>query len=177
MRWIIGGPRRFRGTFCFPSVHTRRTEPRERGLLTPFLRSLQLFSSCQFISNGSLDTVILSKHPILQTNFRRFRLSPIWAAGALSALVDVNGSTINVICTHPVTDAPLVDFADTNQDQVSELVRQVEELSNGTQANVTIVLGDFNSGMQLHRVLQVARKFGLTQHCSVVVFECRAFRG
>lgn len=88
---------------------------------------------------------MLSKYPITGAQFERFSLSPIWAAGGLRASIDVNGSLVDVFCAHPIAQAPVVDFAETNQVQAEELVAQVN--ASNQQAELVLVVGDFNSGI------------------------------
>jgi endonuclease/exonuclease/phosphatase family metal-dependent hydrolase len=112
----------------------------------------QQFTSCQTIYNGSLDTVILSKFPIVNQRFDKYRLSPVWIQGSLHAQIQLpNGSNpVDVFCTHPVTDAPLVNFEKTNLDQARNLVEIVQSQVSSSQ-NLALVMGDFNSGPEINQ--------------------------
>eukprot|EP01122_Echinamoeba_exundans_P005870 TRINITY_DN16043_c0_g1_i1.p1 TRINITY_DN16043_c0_g1~~TRINITY_DN16043_c0_g1_i1.p1 ORF type:complete len:413 (+),score=49.11 TRINITY_DN16043_c0_g1_i1:143-1381(+) len=110
------------------------------------------FTSCQTIYNGSLDTVILSKYPLVNQRFDRYRLSPVWIQGSLHAQVQLPNSTksVDIFCTHPVTDFPLVDFEQTNLDQARNLVEIVQS-QTGSSENLAVVLGDFNAGPEINQ--------------------------
>jgi len=101
--------------------------------------------TCTYLYGGNSDNVLLSKYPLIETNYLLYSTSPYVAATALHGKFVAGSATVNLFCTHllPANIQP-ANFQSTNRAQVQELISWVNNIT--LPGEFVVIAGDFNTG-------------------------------
>jgi len=107
----------------------------------------QLSGGCTFFFDGWSDNLLLSKTPLLNTEFRMYTNSPLAQWTVLYAQTNATAfpELVNVFCTHLSARVPVVDTTEANSDQITELINYAAQ-KVPSRSSPLFILGDFNTG-------------------------------